>query len=85
MAKQSDFSTLELRVPDVGDAESIELVVWNLNPGDPVEEGDELCELVTDKAAFPLESPSAGVLKEILVSEGSQVEIGQLLAILQLP
>ncbi len=48
--------------------------------GESVNEGDDLIELVTDKATFNMPSPVSGVLKEILVSEGDQVKVGQVVA-----
>ncbi len=73
---------IPLKVPDIGDAERIELVGWNVRAGDRVEEGQELCELVTDKAAFPLESPRAGVIVELKGAAGDAVHVGDTLAIL---
>lgn len=69
-------------MPDIGDAEKIELVAWYAAAGDAVAENQELCELVTDKAAFPLESPQSGQLGEILKPAGSQVKVGETLALL---
>lgn len=71
-----------LMVPDIGDAERIELVGWNVAAGDAVQVDQELCELVTDKASFPLESPYAGRIVEIRVQRGSLVRVGDVLAIL---
>lgn len=72
-----------LMVPDIGDAERIELVGWNVGAGDVVQIDQELCELVTDKASFPLESPYAGRIVEIRVQRGSTVRVGDVLAILE--
>ena len=72
---------IELFTPDLGDTEKIEIVRWNVKSGDKVKEGDELVELVTEKAAFPVESPADGIIKEILVSSGI-VRKGDLLGIL---
>ena len=80
-----DDQKIPLMVPDVGEVSSIELIEWHVAPGDTVRQGQELCELVTDKAAFPLESPFDGVLAEILKPQGSWVNQGDTLAILQLP
>lgn len=75
---------LELIVPDLGDAEKIELVKWYKSIGDPINEGDEILELVTDKAAFPMESPANGKLLEKSVLEGSIVQKGQVLGRMEL-
>lgn len=53
---------------------------WHKQPGDIVKEGEDLVELVTDKATFNLPAPSSGTLKEALVSEGDEVSVGQVLA-----
>ena len=74
---------IPLMVPDIGDAEKIEIVSWNVEQGASVSENQELCELVTDKAAFPLECPENGTLKDILKKAGETVKIGDTLAILE--
>ncbi|MCU0824696.1 MAG: hypothetical protein MUF77_08645 [Leptospira sp.] len=73
-----------LKTPDLGDTEKIELVQWNFSPGDQVSIGDEVIELVTDKAAFPVESPYSGILKSILTPKGSIVKKGEVLGVLEI-
>ena len=75
---------IPLGVPDIGDAERIELVSWYVNVGDHVLEGQEICELVTEKAAFPLESPHPGQIMELKKAAGSQVNVGEQLATLKI-
>ncbi len=53
---------------------------WHHQSGDSVKEGEDLVELVTDKATFNMPSPSSGILKEILIAEGEVVKVGQVLA-----
>ncbi|MDX1960502.1 MAG: lipoyl domain-containing protein [Leptospiraceae bacterium] len=65
---------LDLRVPDLGDSDKIELVKWLVTIGEEVMEGQELLELVTDKANFPVESPFPGILTEVFVQAGSVVK-----------
>ena len=72
--------TIDLTVPDIGDADSIELVKWYKNKGESFKKGDEICDLVSDKAAFSLEAPQDGRLVEILISEKTKVAVGQLVA-----
>ncbi len=74
---------IPLMVPDIGDAERIEVVGWNVQPGQKVSENEELCELVTDKAAFPLECPHTGTIVEISQNRGQTVKVGDQLAILE--
>jgi pyruvate dehydrogenase E2 component (dihydrolipoamide acetyltransferase) len=47
------------------------LVRWLKKPGDPVERGEVLAEIETDKSLLELEAIEAGRLAEILVPEGT--------------
>jgi pyruvate/2-oxoglutarate dehydrogenase complex dihydrolipoamide acyltransferase (E2) component len=46
-------------------------------PGDPVALDDELCEVETDKAVYPIQSSFAGVMGEWKTKIGDTVDIGQ--------
>lgn len=52
------------------------IAAWRKKPGDPVEPGDILVEIETDKALMEQEAYDAGTLSEILVQEGENVAIG---------
>lgn len=75
---------LDLKVPDLGDSDKIELVEWYVKEGQSIAKGDEILELVTDKAAFPMESPAAGRMQQIIVQAGNVVKKGELLGVLEL-
>lgn len=53
---------------------------WYKQPGDTVKEGEDLVELVTDKATFNMPSPVNGTVKELLVKEGDGASVGQVIA-----
>ena len=55
---------------------------WFFKDGERVKEKDDLVELVTDKATFNLPSPCTGVITEIMYSEGDDVDVGQILAVI---
>lgn len=74
----------ELKTPDLGDTDKIELIKWYTKIGDKVQEGQEILELVTDKAAFPVESPVNGVLSEIRVPAGAIVQKYEVLGVMEL-
>ena len=74
---------IPLNVPDIGNADKIELVVWNIQEGDIVAKDLELCELVTDKAAFPLEAPFSGRITKILKKAGETVKVNETLALIE--
>ena len=53
---------------------------WNKKEGDAVAKGEILMTVATDKLTFDVESPEEGVLLKIVVSEGREVPVGELLA-----
>jgi len=55
--------------------ESCLIVSWKKKTGDQVSAGEVLCEVETDKAAFEVESPAAGVLLAIFFEAGSDVPV----------
>ncbi|TGK04291.1 hypothetical protein EHQ53_03845 [Leptospira langatensis] len=78
--KTEDF---ELIAPDLGDTDKIELVRWNFRLGEQIKIGEEVCELVTDKASFPMESPINGILSRIDREKGSIVRKGEVLGMIR--
>ncbi len=72
-----------IAVPILGEGIRVARVVSILKEaGERVEADDALCEVETDKAVFPIESDTDGVLAEWMVSQDDEVEVGQALAIL---
>jgi 2-oxoglutarate dehydrogenase E2 component (dihydrolipoamide succinyltransferase) len=55
---------------------------WLKKPGDKIERDEPLFEISTDKVDAEIPSPSAGVLKEIKVSEGQTVPIQTVVAVI---
>ena len=51
------------------------LVKWLKKEGDTVKSGDVLAEVETDKATMDLEAFDSGILRKILVAEGSKVPV----------
>ena len=67
----------QVLVPSVGESiTSGILTSWIKKEGEQVEEGEDLFELETDKATVAVPAPADGTL-HILVQEGREVEIGQ--------
>jgi pyruvate dehydrogenase E2 component (dihydrolipoamide acetyltransferase) len=58
------------------------LLRWIKKVGDPVEVGDVIAEVETDKATMEMEAFDEGTLAEVYVEEGQTVQVGQKLAIL---
>ncbi|CAL7945496.1 unnamed protein product [Xylocopa violacea] len=57
------------------------IVKWLKKEGDEIEPGDALAEIQTDKAVMTFEVEDEGIFAKILAPEGSQVELGELIAI----
>src|SRR6056300_2108021 len=55
---------------------------WLKQVGDPIEEGDILAEIETDKATMEFESFHEGTLLHIGIQEGETAPVDQLLAII---
>ncbi len=56
------------------------VISWEVEVGDPIEVGDVIGVVETEKVEVDLESPVAGTVAQILVAEGETVEVGALLA-----
>src|SRR3982751_2491717 len=76
--------TLEVKVPVLPESVSdATIATWHKKPGDAVGRDENLVDLETDKVVLEVPAPSAGVLKEIRVENGTVVTAGQVLAILE--
>ncbi len=72
----------EVKVPSVGESITSGIVVsWFKRTGERVQQGENLFELETEKAVLEIPSPDSGTL-ETLVEEGTEVAIGQTVALL---
>ncbi|MFM7273861.1 MAG: 2-oxo acid dehydrogenase subunit E2, partial [Gammaproteobacteria bacterium] len=71
---------LEVHVPDLGGAASVEVIEISVRAGDRVEEGAPLMVLEGDKASMELPCPASGVVLALEVQVGAQVTSGQRIA-----
>jgi 2-oxoglutarate dehydrogenase E2 component (dihydrolipoamide succinyltransferase) len=75
--------TIEVRVPQLPESVAdATLVSWHKKPGDAVARDENLVDLETDKVVLEVPAPTAGVLKEIRLADGTTVTSGQVLAII---
>jgi pyruvate/2-oxoglutarate dehydrogenase complex dihydrolipoamide acyltransferase (E2) component len=76
---------IEVPLPSLGEDANPEAQVsaWLAAVGDHLNEGDDLIEMVTDKAAFTVPCPRAGVLREWRVAEGDDVTVGDIIAVIE--
>lgn len=68
-----------IEVPPLGEQKQTETLLnfWYVETGKKFAAGDDLAELVTDKAAFNLPASESGTVVRILVEEGAKVVPGQ--------
>ena len=72
----------EIKLPRLGQGmESGTIVKWLKSEGEPVEKGEPLYELDTDKVTQEVEADASGVLLKIAVAEG-EVEVGKTIAVI---
>ncbi|MDH3510090.1 MAG: dihydrolipoyllysine-residue acetyltransferase [Gammaproteobacteria bacterium] len=72
----------EVRVPDLGDFDEVEIVEVMVGAGDQIAEEDPLITLETEKAAMEVPSPFAGSVTEMLVATGMRVSAGDVILVL---
>jgi len=73
---------LEVRVPDLGDFDAVEIVEVLVSAGDTVSPEDPLITLETEKAAMEVPAPAAGTVAELSVAVGDTVSEGDLILVL---
>lgn len=71
-------------LPELGEGiEKATVACWHYRKGDSIQKGDDVVEVVTDKASFNIASEVSGILREILVKEGAEAKIGAALGIIE--
>jgi 2-oxoglutarate dehydrogenase E2 component (dihydrolipoamide succinyltransferase) len=76
--------TIEVRVPQLPESVAdATLVSWHKKPGDAVARDENLVDLETDKVVLEVPAPAAGMLKEIMFTDGATVTSGQVLAMIE--
>ena len=74
---------IEVKVPDIGDFESVEVIEVLVKPGDRIAKEASLITLESDKATMEIPSSDAGVIKELRVEVGDKVSKGSVIALLE--
>ena len=69
----------EVKVPDIGDFQDVEIIEIICKIGETVVTEDPLISVESDKATMEIPSPSAGIVREIKVKVGDKVSAGTLI------
>lgn len=70
---------VEVKVPDIGDFKSVDVIEVLVKVGDKVQKEDALVTLESDKASMDIPSPYAGTIKEILIKVSDKASEGSLI------
>ena len=77
------MSTVELKVPDIGDYTDIPVIEILVKVGDTVVKEQSLVTLESDKATMEVPADTADVVKEIRVKLGDKVSMGTVVALIE--
>ena len=73
-----------VRMPNLGaEASAATIATWLRTVGDDVAEGEVVAEIETEKATVELESPVTGRITEIRHPAGTEVAVGETLALIE--
>jgi len=77
------MSTIEVKVPDIGDFKDVEIIEVQVKAGDELAAEDPMITLESDKASMEVPAPAAGTVKELKVKAGDRVSEGDLILLLE--
>ncbi len=77
------MSSLDVKVPDIGDFTDVPVIEIFVKPGDTVAAEDSLVTLESDKATMDVPAPAAGTVREVKVKVGDKVSEGTLIVVLE--
>jgi len=73
----------EVAIPNLGyTMTKAKILKWIKSEGDPVQTGEVLLEIETDKVAYGIESPAGGILTVRLAKEGDELAVGAIVGII---
>ena len=76
------MSTIEVKVPDIGDYDDVPVIEVHVKPGEAVKAEQALLTLESDKATMDVPSPSAGTVKDVRIKVGDRVKQGTVVVML---
>ena len=77
------MSTIEVKVPDIGDFKEVEIIELLVKVGDTIKVDQSLITVESDKASMEIPSSHAGVIKELKIKVGDKVAMGSLMCIVE--
>jgi dihydrolipoamide dehydrogenase len=77
------MATIEIKVPDIGDFDSVAVIEVLVKPGDTIKPEQSLITVESDKASMEIPSSHGGVVKELKVKLGDKVKEGSVVLMLE--
>lgn len=75
---------IEIVVPSPGESiTQVQVAKWLVNDGESVDKDQEVVEIDSDKASFPVTSPESGVIR-IKAQEGETLSVGAVMAVVEI-
>jgi pyruvate dehydrogenase E2 component (dihydrolipoamide acetyltransferase) len=74
---------IEVKVPDIGDFEDVEIIDVLVAVGDSIDEGQEIISIESDKAMMEIPASNGGVIKEMKIAVGDRVSEGSVIALVE--
>ena len=74
---------IELKIPNLGEAEDTEIIEISVKKGDKLSKNDPIIVLESEKAAMEVPSDFDGKIKDIKVKEGDSVREGTIFAVIE--
>ena len=74
---------IEIRVPDIGNFDSVDVIEVLVKVGDTIAKEDSLITVESDKASMDIPSSQAGVVKEVKVKVGDKIAKGSLILLIE--
>jgi pyruvate dehydrogenase E2 component (dihydrolipoamide acetyltransferase) len=76
------MTTIEVKVPDIGDFKDVPVIEVFVKPGDVVKPEDPLATLESDKATMDVPAPAGGTVREVRIKVGDRVSEGSVMLVL---
>ncbi|WP_460826803.1 biotin/lipoyl-containing protein, partial [Massilia terrae] len=77
------MSTVEVKVPNIGDFKDVEVIELLVKPGDTIKVDQSLVTVESDKASMEIPSSHAGVVKELKVKVGDKINEGNVVLLIE--
>ncbi len=77
------MSTIEVKVPDIGDFKEVEIIEVMVKVGDTIKVDQSLITVESDKASMEIPSSHAGVVKELKIKVGDKIAEGSVLLVIE--